>query len=570
MALPRQQTATGANYNVCFRRRRVSSPRSVFFGRGVASHRNSCLSIPSTGASTATRNISLRASREEGSNSNVGESPEVEITAMANTDSSEPLLAKASSRDIDYIRTAFLFFFPALGGLLFGFDIGATSGAIVSLTSLTTSGTDWGPALSDFQVGSVVSSSLFGALVGSVGAFFVGDKLGRKKELLLAAGLYGLGAGIASTAADYPLLMAGRGLYGLAIGFAMHAAPAYIAETAPAKLRGLLISLKEAFIVGGILLGYLGSYFLVDASAGWRGMYGIAIPIAVAFGIGMLLLPESPRWLMLSGAGEDPARKALQDCRGNVDGRDAMIEADLKAMADTVQVNGSGSAVDFSKLLEKKNAKPLYIGLSLMFFQQITGQPSVLYYAAKIFQDAGFAGEQAATGVSVVLGGFKLLMTSVAAFSVDSLGRRPLLLWGVSGIVVSLITLGSVQTVLSGGAVGPIVWVNVVALLLYVGCYQISFGPVSWLLVGEVFPLEVRGQAAALATFVNFGTNFLVSLVLPVLQSGLGLGNTYFVFSILGMAAVFSIFATVPETKGKTLEEIEALWSEEDAEKGGV
>lgn len=491
---------------------------------------------------------------------------------MANDIQSEPLLAKQDTKDIDYIRTALLFLFPALGGLLFGFDIGATSGAIVSLTGASTSGTEWGPVLSDFKVGTVVSSSLFGALVGSVGAFFVGDKLGRKKELLLAAGLYGAGAGIAAVSSDYYLLMAGRALYGLAIGFAMHAAPAYIAETAPAQLRGLLISLKEAFIVGGILLGYLVSYFLVDASGGWRGMYGIAVPLAVIFGVGMVFLPESPRWLILSGAGEGPARKALQDCKGNIDDRNAMVEADLEAMTSTTQSSGSVSAIDFSNLLNKRNARPLYIGLSLMFFQQITGQPSVLYYAAKIFRDAGFAGEQAATGVSVILGGFKLLMTSVAAFSVDSLGRRPLLLWGVSGMVVSLVTLGSVQTVLSGGAVGPIVWVNVVALLLYVGCYQISFGPVSWLLVGEVFPLEVRGQAAALATFVNFGTNFLVSLVLPVLQSGLGLGNTYFLFSILGVAAVLSIFTTVPETKGKTLEEIEAIWSkdDDDDDKGSV
>jgi MFS family permease len=163
--------------------------------------------------------------------------------------------------------------------------------------------------------------------------------------------------------------------------------------------------------------------------------------------------------------------------------------------------------------------------------------------------------------VSVLLGTFKLLMTLVAVFTVDSWGRRPLLLYGVSGMVLSLLALGFTQAGPAGGALdGAAAWASVGALLLYVGCYQMSFGPISWLIVGEVFPLAVRGQAIALATFINFGSNFLVSLVLPEVQEAVGLSATYLSFAVVGMVAVTSIYLTVPETKGKTLEEIEELW----------
>eukprot|EP01025_Chloroclados_australasicus_P047820 TRINITY_DN5395_c2_g1_i1.p1 TRINITY_DN5395_c2_g1~~TRINITY_DN5395_c2_g1_i1.p1 ORF type:complete len:594 (-),score=43.00 TRINITY_DN5395_c2_g1_i1:306-2018(-) len=465
----------------------------------------------------------------------------------------------SSKSNVDWSMTALAFLFPALGGALFGYDIGATSGALISLTDAVKSGTIWYD-LSPLQQGLVVSMSLAGALTGSVLTLFMGDQLGRRRELLLAALLYGGAAAIAFFSASFDMLIIGRFIYGLAIGFAMHAAPAYIAETAPPQVRGLLISLKEGFIVGGILLGYFGSYLLIEVVGGWRYMFGAAGVAAFLLGIGMWWLPPSPRWLALSGSTSDQVKQSLVRVRGKYGKDDELIDTELQQVMQIGEKVGRKptSDLDFSKLLQANNLRPLLIGLSLMMFQQITGQPSVLYYAAKIFQDAGFAGAQAATGVAVVLGVFKLLMTGVAVFTVESLGRRPLLLAGVSGMVVALFCLSLTQS----AATQMAIYTSLVALLLYVGCYQVSFGPISWLMVGEIFPLEVRSQALSIATFTNFFSNFLVSLLLPTIQQVFGMASTYFLFGVVGIASVACIYSFVPETKGKTLEEIEAMWSQ--------
>jgi len=447
---------------------------------------------------------------------------------------------------MNWLRIGLAFLFPALGGLLFGYDIGATSGALVSLTSEAFSGVPWYD-LTPFQSGLVVSASLFGALVSSVAAFFVGDGLGRRREILLAAVLYALGTALEAGASTYPLLLLGRATYGLGIGFAMHGAPAYIAETAPQEVRGLLISLKEALIVLGILLGYLASFVFVSKAGGWRAIWGLAAPVAFVLFGGMFWLPASPRWLLLTNKPREAVLSSLRRLRGPAAKQEA-LEGELATMA--AGAASTEEARGFGALLSKENLKPLLIGMSLMVFQQITGQPSVLYYATKIFQDAGFAAAESATAVSVVLGVFKLVMTGVAVFTVDVYGRRPLLLTGVAGMILSLLVLGSVHS--------PVL--SVVALLLYVGCYQVSFGPVSWLLVGEVFPLAVRSSAIALASFANFGSNFLVSLALPTVQSVLGVDVTYIAFGIVAVVAWASIYLTVPETKGKSLEEIERMF----------
>ncbi|KAL3146782.1 hypothetical protein ABBQ38_014764 [Trebouxia sp. C0009 RCD-2024] len=462
-----------------------------------------------------------------------------------------------ATREVDWLMTFLVFVFPAVGGLLFGYDIGATSGALVSITSERTSGTDW-YSLSPFLSGLVVSSSLFGALAGSVGAFIFGDKLGRRRELMLAACLYGASAILLYLAPNYPTLLTGRVMYGLGIGFAMHAAPAYIAETAPASVRGLLISCKEGFIVGGILLGYLASALWVGETGGWRYMYGAALPPALIVFAGMAWLPESPRWLLLSGATRDRAEGAVRRAWGASASDEQAVRQEVAKM---LRDNPAPSAGGLGALFSKGNIRPLLVGSSLMLFQQITGQPSVLYYAAKIFKDAGFASDADATRVSVVLGFFKLVMTGVAVATVDKLGRRPLLLGGVTGLVLSLLALSGAQGLVKGDTA---TWVSVVGLLAYTASYQVSFGPISWLIVGEIFPLSVRGQAAAFATFTNFGSNFLVSLALPTLQDKAGLGATYLLFAGIGVVSLASIYLTIPETKGKTLEEIEALWAEED------
>lgn len=446
------------------------------------------------------------------------------------------------------------FVVPAVGGALFGYDIGVTSGALVSLKGAATSGTDWGVALTSLQSGAVVSSSLAGAVAGSALALTLGERVGRRAELLAAAVLYFSGAALMATAPSLELLVAGRALYGGGIGFAMHGAPIYIAETAPPSVRGAFISAKEAFIVGGILLGYVAGAVLVDAEAGWRTMLGVSALPALVLGAGMLLLPDSPRWLAQAGKGAAAAGDALAALRGAAVPR-AAIDAEVAGFSGAA---GPQAAAGLGALLAPKNARALYAGLSLMLFQQITGQPSVLYYATPIMQRAGFASASAATQVAVVLGAFKLAMTGVAVLSVDRLGRRPLLLAGVGALTVALLLLAELS-----GPTPPLTgdagaYASAACLLLYVGAYQVSFGPIAWLIVSEVFPQDVRTAAVGVATITNFGANFGVSLLLPLLQEAAGQDGTYRVFAALGVLSLISIALTIPETKGKTLEQIEA------------
>ncbi|XP_023888282.2 D-xylose-proton symporter-like 2 [Quercus suber] len=472
----------------------------------------------------------------------------------------EPLINGGvhGSENYSVVAAILPFLFPALGGLLYGYDIGATSCATISIVSATLSGISWYD-LSSVEIGLITSGSLYGALIGSVLAFNVADFLGRRRELLAAALLYFVGALITALAPDFPIMVIGRFVYGIGIGLAMHAAPMYIAETAPSKIRGRLISLKEFFIVLGMVGGYGIGSLLVDTVAGWRYMYGASTPLAVIMGIGMWWLPASPRWLLLraiQGKGNmqelrETAVGCLYRLRGPAFGDSAPEQVD-EILTELAYV-GDEKEATLSEMFKGKCLKALTIGAGLVLFQQITGQPSVLYYAGSILQSAGFSAASDATRVSILLGLLKLIMTGVAVLVVDKLGRRPLLLGGVSGMVISLFLLGSYYLFLDDVPV-----VAVVALLLYVGCYQLSFGPIGWLMISEIFPLRLRGRGLSIAVLVNFGANALVTFAFSPLKALLGAAILFYIFGAIAVASLVFIFFVVPETKGLTLEEIEA------------
>ncbi|KAK2382464.1 Major facilitator superfamily protein [Trifolium repens] len=453
------------------------------------------------------------------------------------------------------------FVFPALGGLLFGYDIGATSGATISLQSPELSGITWSN-LSSIQLGLVVSGSLYGALFGSLLAFAIADFIGRKRQLIGAALLYLLGSAITATAPELAVLLAGRLIYGLGIGLAMHGAPLYIAETCPSQIRGTLVSLKELFIVLGILLGYFVGSFQISTVGGWRFMYGFSAPLAVLMGLGMLTLPASPRWLLLKavqgkGSFQDLKEKAiisLSKLRGRPPGdkeSEKQIEESIVSLKSAYE--DQESEANFLEVFQGPNLKAFIIGGGLVLFQQITGQPSVLYYAGPILQSAGFSAAADAAKVSVVIGLFKLVMTSVAVLKVDDLGRRPLLIGGVSGIALSLVLLSAYYKFLGGL---PVVAVG--ALLLYVGCYQISFGPISWLMVSEIFPLRTRGRGISMAVLTNFASNAVVTFAFSPLKEYLGAENLFLLFAAIALVSLLFIVTSVPETKGLSLEDIES------------
>ncbi|XP_037444185.1 D-xylose-proton symporter-like 3, chloroplastic [Triticum dicoccoides] len=469
----------------------------------------------------------------------------------------------AASGADDYSLAAVIlpFVFPALGGLLFGYDIGATSGATISVHSAELSGTTWFN-LSSLQLGLVASGSLYGALIGSILAYRVADFLGRRIELMTAAALYISGALTTGLAPNFVVLIIGRLLYGVGIGLAMHGAPLYIAETCPSQIRGTLISFKELFIVGGILFGYLVGSYEIDVVGGWRYMFGFSAPLAAIMAVGMWSLPPSPRWLLLRAVQgkspmEDNKKKAMNALR-----RLKGPSASDKVLTDEIENNLSSIKAAYAdqaegsifQVFEGASLKAFTIGGGLVLFQQITGQPSVLYYATSILQTAGFTTASDAAKVSILIGLFKFVMTGVAVLKVDDLGRRPLMIGGVSGITVALFLLAAYYKVLSGFP-----YVAVGALLLYVGCYQLSFGPISWLMVSEIFPLRTRGRGISLAVLTNFGSNALVTLAFSPLQGYLGPANVFLLFAAISLLALLFVILNVPETKGLSLEEIESI-----------
>ncbi|KAH9701399.1 D-xylose-proton symporter-like 3 [Citrus sinensis] len=291
-------------------------------------------------------------------------------------------------------------------------------------------------------------------------------------------------------------------------------------------------------------------------------MYGLSAPLALLMGIGMWSLPPSPRWLLLravQGKGslqeyKEQAISALGKLRGRPPG-DKLSERQIQDTLVSLKSSYTDekSEGSFLEVFQGPNLKAFIIGGGLVLFQQITGQPSVLYYAGPILQSAGFSAAADATRVSVVIGVFKLVMTWIAVAKVDDLGRRPLLIGGVCGIALSLLLLSAYYKILGGFPL-----VAVASLLLYVGCYQISFGPISWLMVSEIFPLRTRGRGISLAVLTNFGSNAIVTFAFSPLKELLGAENIFLLFAAIAFLAVLFIVRTVPETKGLSLEEIES------------
>ncbi|KAJ8599822.1 hypothetical protein CTAYLR_009958 [Chrysophaeum taylorii] len=450
-----------------------------------------------------------------------------------------------------------VFIFPALGGLLFGYDIGATSYVLPQLESKR-SGVKWHDLIKHSAVlqGIVTSGGVAGALVGALIVFRVADVLGRRRELLIGSWLYAFGAGLelasggvrggTSAALGLSLLLLGRVVYGVGCGFVMHGAPAYIAEMSPPSVRGMLVSLKEAMIVVGISVGYGIGYGMSSIPHGWQITYGASIPIALVVFFGVLGLPPSARWLAVRGRRAEPSLRFVYG--------DNFGEA-LHELED-VQIDTTKSLAD------PEYRAALRAGLGVVLLQQFTGQPSVLYYATSIFESAGIGAI-----ATVFVGVFKLAATLIAVFAVDSRGRRFLLLTGISVMLVALLGLaGSFADFHSSGGFDAAKAAIIIFIFVYIAGYQAGFGPIAWLLISECFPLEVRGQAVALAVQTNFASNLVVTFLFPVAESvfktlvgHLNLCVLFGIFAIVDVYSLYFVYKYVPETKGLSLEQIEVL-----------
>ncbi|HET9100395.1 MAG TPA: sugar porter family MFS transporter [Acidobacteriaceae bacterium] len=427
----------------------------------------------------------------------------------------------------------------ALAGLLFGYDTGVISGAILFVQQ------DF--SLTRVQEEVVVAAVLLGAVIGASFGGKLADRFGRRKILIQVGILFIIGAVGTALAPTPAWLAVGRVVVGVAIGIASFTAPLYISEVSPASIRGKLVSLNQLMITIGIVVSYLADYGLADARA-WRWMFGLAAIPALVLVIGLIFVPESPRWLM-SQSQNVKARSVLQRIRETTDvGTElADIEADLQ-----LQEGG------WRELLTVSMRRPLIVGIGLAIFQQFTGINTVLYYAPTIFQFAGLHSASAAILATVGVGVVMVLLTVVALRLIDRVGRRPLLLYGIFGMIVSLGVLGF--SFLSPTLSNIVAWVAMISLPVYVACFAISLGPVFWLLISEIYPLKIRGRAMSIATVTNWGSNLLVALTFLSLLHSLGRAWTFWLYGVIGIISWIFVYRLVPETKGCTLEEIDARW----------
>ncbi|MBN2513052.1 MAG: sugar porter family MFS transporter [Sedimentisphaerales bacterium] len=447
-----------------------------------------------------------------------------------------------------------LCFIAALGGLLFGFDTAVISGTVDSLRIQYN--------LCSMMEGWVVSSALLGCIIGACFAGFLSDLWGRKKILILAAIFFLLSAVGSALPPTVTVLIYARLLGGVGVGIASMLSPLYISEYSPAHLRGRLVALYQLAIVLGVLLAYCSNALIaayahansdsitegivhrIFVAEFWRGMFLAEALPATVFLVLLFLVPESPRWLAKQGDNE----KALRYLSRVIGQKEARRELG-----------------QLSELLEKEEArlsylfKPglrvaLWIGILLPVFSQITGINVIIYYGTTIFKQAGFAGSSA-FGTQVLIGLVNFVFTLFAIWKVDKLGRKPLLQAGAIGMCL---ILGVLSLFFGKEKVSS----SMLALLfcLHVGCFAFSFGPVVWVVVAEIFPTKIRGRAMSVGTFMVWISCALVAQSFPYLRDNLGPAKTFMMYSILLLPSIFFIYFKVPETKGKTLEEIETQW----------
>jgi len=438
-----------------------------------------------------------------------------------------------------------------LGGLLFGYDTGVIAGALLFITP------DFG--LSSLESGLVVAAVPIGAVLGAGAAGRLSDIYGRRLLILISAGVFVTGSLICAAAPGVEVLVIARVILGIAIGLASATAPVYISEVAPPDIRGRLVTFFQLAVTIGIVVAYLvGLAF--DPIEGWRWMLGLGAVPAFALGIGMLRMPQSPRWLVMAGR-DFEARATLARLRS---GDPETIEQEIIEIKDEVAAK-PGTWRDLGRPVVRA---ALVVGVGLAILQQITGINTVIYYAPTIVQFTGVDSSSAAILASVAVGLVNVAMTLVAIRLLDRAGRRPLLLVGTAIMGAALVALALVFIAGAGSTAGSLVAIG--SLMAYVAAFAFSLGPIFWLLNAEIYPLEVRSKAAAAGTMANWFFNFLVSLTFLSLIDALGRGGAFLFYAAMCAFTFWFCRRLVPETKGKHLEEITAIFEQRVAKHAEV
>ena len=452
----------------------------------------------------------------------------------------------------------FISIVATIGGFLFGFDSGVINGTVDGLQKAFNS--------ASAGTGFNVSSMLLGC---AVGAFFAGrfaDKYGRRTLLIAAAVLFivsAWGSGIATSSFEFVIY---RVLGGLAVGAASVMAPAYISEVSPARYRGMLTSIQQIAIISGLFAAFLSNYLLAGEAAGsthmlwmnyeaWRWMFWIELVPAFLFFFMLWFIPESPRFLVSSGA-TDKATQVLTKLQGS--------KAATLKLAEIKQSLASDHQPRLSDLKEKATGKVrpiVWVGIGLAAFQQLVGINVVFYYGAVLWQAVGFS-ESDALLINVLSGAISIAACVITLLVIDKIGRKPLLKWGSVGMAITLSVMVIAFLNASQSPDGKLVlgeWgtTALVAANMYVFFFNLSWGPVMWVMLGEMFPNQIRGSGLAVSGLVQWGSNFVITYTFPMLLAGIGLAGAYGFYALFALLSVFFVVKLVHETKGKELEHME-------------
>jgi sugar porter (SP) family MFS transporter len=426
----------------------------------------------------------------------------------------------------------------ALGGFLFGYDTGVIGGAMLFMQK------DLG-LKSHGQQQLTVAILLLGAIVGALVAGWAADKISRRRTKIISGCVYVIGGVGCALAQSYWQILAGRFWLGLAVGCASFVSPMYIAELVPPAIRGAVVSFNQLMVTLGILAAYIVDWGFAPLPNNWRWMFALAVVPGAALAIGMYFMPFSPRWLVEKGR-EDDARNVLERYRFEDDDVDAEIEEIKEVTKDEVGLR---------ELVAKGVRRMMIVGIALAVFQQIVGINTVIYYAPTILKFAGQHDTGALTQ-SVFIGCTNVFFTIVAILLLDKLGRRFFLIAGTATLTLALVGLGIFFQ--SKGLQSSAGWLALVCLLVYIAGFAIGLGPVFWLMISEIFPLQMRGPAMAVCTMFNWGFNFLISYTFLTLTDVLTKQGAFWLYAFFGLCAIVFFVTVVPETKDRSLEEIQA------------
>jgi sugar porter (SP) family MFS transporter len=431
----------------------------------------------------------------------------------------------------------FICLIATMGGLMFGFDIAIISGAVPFIQPYF----GW----NELQLGWGVSSLLVGAIVGAFGSGILSDMFGRKKVLIFVALFFAVSCTFTALASTSFIFISARLFGGLAVGAASVLSPMYVAEVAPPKNRGMLVSVYQLAIVLGILCSYTINYGLHNIDNNWRWMFATGIIPSVLFFVGLFFIPESPRWLYKAGRQTD-SMKVLTRIGG-----ESLANIEIQQIAESLK--GNSGAVSAGEIFKPSVRKVMIIGFLLAVFVQISGINTVIDYAPKILLAAGVEINNALLQTSLV-GVINFIFTFVAILFIDKLGRRTLYLIGSMGMVITLVMLAISFYLKMEGIF------TLICILMFIAFFASCIGPVFWTLLSEIFPNKIRGKALAFASFTQWIFNFLVVLLFPHFLASRGGAKTFLFLALMSLLQWLFTYLYVPETKGKTLEEIEQIW----------